>query len=321
MTKSIIVSKAGGPEVLEWKDVEVRDPNENEVKISHTAIGVNFIDTYHRTGRYPGISFPTTIGVEGAGKVLKVGKNITNFSEGDRVCYPLSLGSYCEERLINENILIKIPENVTDDQAAAGITKGITVHHLFNVARKIEKDDWLLFHAAAGGVGLIACQWAKAKNFNLIGTVSNEQKKDLALKMGAKYVIDYKNEDFVKRVAEITNQEGVIAAYDGIGGDTPKKSAQTLEKFGTLCTFGAAAGPSKLSIDDLPPSIQYTKGSIATLIQNEQMMRDSASKFLELVEKELIEINIGQRYDLKDVAKAHEDLESRKTTGSILLKP
>ncbi|PPR77468.1 MAG: Quinone oxidoreductase 1 [Alphaproteobacteria bacterium MarineAlpha2_Bin1] len=321
MSMAIVASEPGGIEVLKWKNVEVPDPQENEVKISHTAIGVNFIDTYHRTGRYPGMTYPSILGVEGAGKITKIGNKITNFSVGDRVCYPLSVGSYCEERTINENILIKIPDNVSDADAAAGITKGITVHHLFNESRKILKDDWILFHAAAGGVGLIACQWAKAKGFNLIGTVSNIQKKELAIKNGATNIINYTEENFAEKVLEITKQKGVIAAYDGIGGDSPRNSIKCLSTFGTLCTFGAASGPSNLTIDDIPASVQYTKGSIATLIQNRKKLNESSVEFLKLLSNQDIRIQIGQTYELKDAMRAHIDLENRKTTGSIILKP
>ncbi|MBL41667.1 MAG: quinone oxidoreductase [Rhodospirillaceae bacterium] len=321
MSMAIIASKPGGLEVLKWENIDVPDPKDDEVKISHTAIGVNFIDTYHRTGRYPGMNYPSILGVEGAGKIIKVGNNITNFSVGDRVCYPLAIGAYSEERIINEDILIKIPDNISDEDAAAGITKGITVHHLFNESRKILEDDWILFHAAAGGVGLIACQWAKAKGFNLIGTVSNNEKKELALKYGAKKIINYKEQSFAEKVMEITNQKGVIAAYDGIGSDSPRNSIKCLSVFGTLCTFGAASGPSNLTIEDLPASIQYTKGSIATLIQNREKLHESSKEFLKLLGNGDLNIQIGQTYDLKDAARAHSDLENRKTTGSIILKP
>ncbi len=321
MSMAIIAPEPGSVDILEWKKIEVSEPKDNEVKISHTAIGVNFIDTYHRTGRYPGMNYPAVLGVEGAGIITKVGESISDFSVGDRVCYPLSVGSYCEERVINEDILVKIPDNISDEHAAAGITKGITVHHLFNISRKIEKNDWVLFHAAAGGVGLIACQWAKAKGINLIGTVSNEEKEELALKYGAKQIINYKEKDFVNEVLEITNNKGVAAAFDGIGSDSPKRSIRCLSTFGTLCTFGASSGPSSLSMEDLPPSIQYTKGSIATLIQNKDMLNIAASEFMNLLGNGDIKIEIGQRYDLKDAGKAHSDLENRKTTGSIILKP
>ncbi len=321
MSMAIVASKPGGIEVLEWKDIDVPDPKDNEVKISHTAIGVNFIDTYHRTGRYPGMNYPSILGVEAAGKITQIGQNINNFSVGDRVCYPLSVGSYCQERVINEEILMKIPDSISDEAAAAGITKGITVHHLFNESRKIYENDWILFHAAAGGVGLIACQWAKSKGFNLIGTVSNNEKKELALKYGAKKIINYKEENFIEKVLEITNNDGVVAAYDGIGSDSPRDSIKCLSTFGTLCTFGAASGPSTLTIDDLPASIKYTKGSIATLIKDKEKLNESASDFLSLLENGNLEIQIGQIYDLKDAAKAHSDLENRKTTGSIILKP
>ena len=321
MAKAVIATKPGGPEVLEYKEISVGNPKATEVKLKQTAIGVNFIDTYHRSGRYPGASFPNTIGVEAAGKIEEIGNNVVNFKPGDRVCYPLSIGAYTSERLVDQNILIKIPDGISDEIAAGGITKGITVYHLFNESKKINVNDWVLFHAAAGGVGLIACQWAKSIGAKLIGTVSTEEKSNLAKQNGAFETIIYTQEDFVDKVSKITTGNGVSAVYDGIGADNPSKSSKCLEPFGTLCTFGAAAGTSELTIDELPPSIKYTKGSIATLIKFPEMLKVAASNFFKLVSNGDINITIGQTYDLADAKQAHVDLESRKTTGSIILKP
>ncbi len=321
MVKALRAARAGGPEVLSFDDVEVGDPGPGEVRLRHSAIGVNYIDTYHREGIYPGSSFPRILGVEGAGAVVAVGSNVKGVKVGDRVCYPLAPGSYCEERLIKADLLIPVPDGVSDDEAAAAITKGITVHHLFTRVRPVKAGDFVLFHAAAGGVGAFACQWAKHIGAKLIGTVSTPAKADLATSLGAAHIVDYTKEDFVARVKEITGGAGVAAVYDGIGSDNPKKSAACLATYGTLCTFGAASGPSTLTIDDLPQSVLYTKGSIATLLGRLDEARASASAFFDLVAKGAIKIEVNHTYALKDGAQAHIDLQDRKTTGSIILKP
>ena len=320
MNKAIIANKAGGPEVLSYSSINLEELKNNEVKIKQKAIGVNFIDTYHRTGMYPGMNYPEVIGVEAAGVIEEIGENVTKYKIGDRVCYPLAKGAYTQKRNINENLVVKIPNGVTEEVAAASITKWITVHHLFNEIANPKKDDWILFHAAAGGVGLIACQWAKQVGIKLIGTVSSKEKAALAKNYGAEETIVYTEEDFVERVKYFTNGKGVIAAYDGIGGENPINSAKTLSKFGTLCTFGAASGPSKLTIDHLQPSIKYTKGSIATLVPELDMFNIASKEFFKLLIENKIKINIGNEFSLEDAAEAHILLESRKTTGSIILK-
>lgn len=321
MVKALRAARAGGPEVLEWADVEVGDPGPGEVRLRHGAIGVNYIDTYHREGIYPGSAFPRILGVEGAGDVVAVGPGVKGIKAGDRVCYPLAPGGYCEERLIKADLLVPVPDDVSDDQAAAAITKGITVHHLFTRVRPVKAGDWILFHAAAGGVGAFACQWTKHIGAKLIGTVSTDAKAKLATSLGAAHIIDYTKDDFVARVKEITGGAGVAAVYDGIGGGNPKKSAACLATYGTLCTFGAASGPSTLTIDDLPQSVLYTKGSIATLLGRLDEARASAAAFFDLVAKGAIKIEVNHTYALKDGAQAHIDLQGRKTTGSIVLKP
>jgi NADPH2:quinone reductase len=321
MVKALHAVRAGGPEVLELSDVEVGDPGAGEIRLRHGAIGVNYIDTYHREGIYPGSNFPRILGVEGAGEITAVGDGVTGLKAGDRVCYPLAPGSYCAERLIKADVVVPVPDGVSDDQAAAAITKGITVHHLFTRVRPINKGDWVLFHAAAGGVGLFACQWAKHIGAQLIGTVSTDAKAKLASSLGAPHIIKYTEEDFVTRVKDLTGGAGVAAAYDGIGGDNPKKSAACLATYGTLCTFGAASGPSTLAIEDLPQSVLYTKGSIASLLGRLGEMRESAAAFFDLVDKGAIKIEVNHTYALKDGAQAHIDLQGRKTMGSIILKP
>jgi len=321
VVKALRAQKAGGVDVLAWDDVSVAAPAAHEVSIRHTAIGVNYIDTYHRSGTYPGTVFPAILGVEGAGVVEAVGSAARTFKPGDRVCYPLARGAYCESRTIAENLLVRIPEGVSDDEAAAGITKGITVQHLFNRSHKVRPGDWVLFHAAAGGVGLFACQWARHLGVRLIGTVSSEDKAKAASNHGAAHTIVYTRENFVDRVKTITGGSGCIAVYDAVGKTTVKDSIKCVATYGTLCTFGSASGPSDMTIADLPPSIGYTKGSIMTLIGRPEEYRAAAAEFFDLVAKKIIKIEVNHRYALRDGAQAHRDLEGRKTTGSIILKP
>ncbi|MEK9945816.1 MAG: quinone oxidoreductase [Alphaproteobacteria bacterium] len=321
MVKVLQAARAGGPEVLEYVDVEVADPGPGEIRLRHGAIGVNYIDTYHRAGTYPGSGFPRILGVEGAGEVTAVGEGVTTVKPGDRVCYPLGPGAYCEERVINAGVVVPVPDGISDEQAAAAITKGITVHHLYTRVRQVGAGDWVLFHAAAGGVGLFACQWAKHIGAKLIGTVSSDAKAKLARDNGAVETIDYTKEDFVERVKDITGGDGVALAVDGIGGDNPTKSAQCLAAYGTLTTIGQASGPTTMTIDDLPPSVLYTKGSIATLLGRLDELAESAAAFFDLVQKGAINIAVNHTYALKDGAQAHTDLQARKTTGSIILKP
>jgi NADPH2:quinone reductase len=321
MVKALRAARAGGPEVLEYVDIDVAEPGPGEIRLRHGAIGVNFIDTYHREGVYPGSGFPRVLGVEGAGEVTAVGDGVKGLKPGSRVCYPLGPGSYCDERVIRADLTVPVPDGVSDDAAAAGITKGITVHHLFTRVRQVNKGDWVLFHAAAGGLGLLACQWARHLGVKLIGTVSSDAKAKLATDHGAAEVIDYTKEDFVERVKAITGGAGVTLAVDGIGGDNPKKSAQCLALYGTLTTIGQAAGASTFTLDDLPPSVNYTKGSIASLLGRLDQLQESAAAFFDLVAKGTISIDVNHVYALKDGAQAHADLQARKTTGSIILKP
>jgi len=321
MVKAIRAARPGGIEVLSWDDIDVGSPGAGEVRLKHTAIGVNFIDTYHRAGTYPGSTYPVVLGVEGTGVVEAAGAGVTAFKAGDRVCYALARGSYAEARLIPETALIPIPQGISDDEAAAGITKGVTVHHLFTRVRPVQAGDIVLYHAAAGGVGLIACQWAKAIGVRLIGTVSSDQKARLARDHGAAEVIVYTRENFVDRVKAMTGGAGVAMVIDGIGKATQKDSAKCLATYGTLCTIGQASGPSDLAIADLPPSTYFTKGSIATLVPRPADLRASAAAFFDMVKRGAVTIDVNHRFALRDAAKAHAALEGRQTTGSIILKP
>lgn len=321
MVKAIRATKPGGLDVMSWDEIEVGAPGKGEVRLKQTAIGVNFIDTYHRAGTYPGSTYPVVLGVEGAGVVDAVGDGVTTFKKGDRVCYALARGSYAEERLIPETALIKIPDGVSDDEAAAGITKGVTVHHLFTRVRPVQAGDFVLYHAAAGGVGLIACQWAKQMGVKLIGTASTDEKAKLARDHGAAETIVYTRENFVDRVKAITGGAGVALAIDGIGKSSAKESAKCLATYGTLTTIGQASGPSDLTIADLPASTYFSKGSIATLVGRVDELRASAAAFFDLVKRGAVKVDVNHRFALKDAAKAHAALQGRQTTGSIILKP
>ena len=322
MTKALQVHQPGGPDAMRWQDIDVGDPGVGEVRLRHTAVGVNFLDTFHRSR--PGVlpSYPAVVGVEGAGHIEAVGDGVAGFAVGDRAAYAFARGSYCEARLIDAAALVRIPDGISDETAAAGITKGITVHHLFNVARKIKAGETILYHAAAGGVGLIACQWARHLGAILIGTVGSDDKAALIKSKGAAHAIVYTREDFAERVKEITAGRGCDAVYDAVGKDTIEGSLKCVATYGTLATFGAASGPGpELTSAKLPVSTTYTKASIATLVALPDLYRAAAAAFFALVADGVLTVEINQRYALKDGAKAHADLEARKTTGSTILLP
>ena len=322
MTKALQVHQPGGPDALRWEDVDVGDPGPGEVRMRHTAVGVNFLDTFHRSR--PGVlpSYPAVVGVEGAGHIEAVGDSVAGFVVGDRVAYAFSRGSYCEARLIDAAALVRIPDGISDETAAAGVTKGITVHHLFNVARKIVPGDTILYHAAAGGVGLIACQWARHLGATLIGTVGNDEKAALIKSNGAEHAIVYTREDFVERVKDITAGRGCDAVYDAVGKDTIEGSLKCVATYGTLATFGSASGPGpELTSAQLPVSTTFTKASIATLVSLTVLYRAAAAAFFGLVADGVVTVGINQRHALKDGAQAHADLGARKTTGSTILLP
>ena len=322
MTKALLVHQPGGPDALRWGDVDVGDPGRGEVRLRHTAIGVNFLDTFHRSAPNLFPSYPAVVGIEGAGHIEAVGDGVTGLAVGDRVAYALSRGSYSQARLIDAAALVRIPDGIADETAAAGITKGITVHHLFNAARKIEAGDTILFHAAAGGVGLIACQWARHLGASLIGTVGNDEKAALIQSKGAAHAIVYAHEDFAERVSAITGGRGCDAVYDSVGKDTIEGSLKCVATYGTLATYGSASGPGpELTSAQLPVSTTFTKASIATLVAVPYQYRAAAAEFFALVADGAISVEINQRYALKHGAQAHADLQARKTTGSTILLP
>ena len=323
-TNAIIVHKLGGPEEMIWEEVDVPAPSENEVLIKQNVIGLNFIDTYFRSGLYPA-PLPTPLGMEASGIIEQVGANVTEFQEGDRVAYASPpLGSYSEKRVMPINNIVKIPNDISDELAAAIMLKGMTAEYLVRRTFEVKPGQTVLFHAAAGGVGLIACQWLKAIGANVIGTVGSDDKAKLAQANGCDHTILYKEEDFVEKVKEITNGEGVPVVYDSVGKDTALKGLDCLSPLGLLVIFGNSSGNAPA----IEPGLLATKGSLyvtrPTLFSynsNREKLIDSAEQVFKMVRENKISIKIGARYRLKDAVQAHKDLENRKTTGSILLMP
>ena len=323
-TNAIIVHKLGGPEEMIWQEVDVPAPSENEVLIKQNVIGLNFIDTYFRSGLYPA-PLPTPLGMEASGIIEQVGANVTEFQEGDRVAYASPpLGSYSEKRVMPINNIVKIPNDISDELAAAIMLKGMTAEYLVRRTFEVKPGQTVLFHAAAGGVGLIACQWLKAIGANVIGTVGSDDKAKLAQANGCDHTILYKEEDFVEKVKEITNGEGVPVVYDSVGKDTALKSLDCLSPLGLLVIFGNSSGNAPA----IEPGLLATKGSLyvtrPTLFSynsNREKLINSAEQVFKMVRENKISIKIGAKYRLKDAVQAHKDLENRKTTGSILLMP
>ncbi|MSO84326.1 MAG: quinone oxidoreductase [Rhodospirillales bacterium] len=324
MTKAMRIHQTGGPEVLRWEDVSVGEPGPGQIRIRHTAIGLNFIDTYHRSGVYP-VTLPSGIGSEGAGVVTAVGKGVKEFKKGDRVAYASPpVGAYSEERLMPADRVVKIPAGISDRTAAAMMLKGMTAQYLIRRTYKVKKGETVLLHAAAGGVGLIACQWLKALGVKVIGTVGSKEKAALAKKHGCTWPIVYTEEDFLEAVKKITKGKGVPVVYDGVGKAVFAKSLDCLSPRGLMVNFGNASGV----VDPVPPGILAAKGSIyltrPTLITHVAKRKDlvaTANDLFKMVKSGKIKIRIDQEYALKDAARAHADLESRRTTGSTILIP
>ena len=322
--KAIRMSKVGGPEVLEYVDVELGEPGPGEVLIRQHAIGVNFLDIYFRVGLYP-VPLPAGMGQEGAGVIEKVGPGVTHVKVGDRVAYAgRPAGSYAQARVMPADILIKLPDAISFEQAASMMLQGMTVQYLLNSTYKVQKGDTVLFHAAAGGVGSIACQWLKALGAITIGTVGSPEKAALAKSMGCDHTILYREEDFVKRVREITGGKGVPVVYDSIGKDTFMKSLDCLSPLGTLVTFGNASGPVPpldVSILAGKGSLKVTRPTLTTYVLNRELLEPMAADLFNRVMSGQVKIDISQRYPLEQAAQAQRDMEERKTTGSIILLP
>lgn len=323
-TNAIRVHKIGGPEEMVFESLDVPKPKENEVIIRQNVIGLNFIDTYFRSGLYPA-PLPTSIGMEAAGVIEELGKDVTEFKVGDRVAYAASpLGSYSEVRVFPTNNLVKIPDDITDETAAAIMLKGMTAEYLIRRTFKVSSGQTVLFHAAAGGVGLIASQWLNALGATVIGTVGSEEKAELAKANGCDHTILYKEENFVDKVKEITNGYGVPVVYDSVGKDTALLSLDCLSPLGLLVIFGNSSG----NAPPIEPGLLAAKGSLfvtrPTLFNyndTREKLIESANQVFNIVRSGKVSIKIGAKYSLKDAVQAHKDLEARKTSGCILLIP
>jgi NADPH:quinone reductase len=325
MVAAVRVHKTGGPEVLTFEDVTVPAPGAGQVKIRNHACGVNFIDTYFRMGMYPSpVGLPFIAGNEGAGEVIAVGPGVTDLKVGDRVGYTAALGTYAAERLLPADRAVKLPAQISYEQAAAMMLKGMTAQYLLRRTYKVQKGDNVLIHAAAGGVGLIACQWANHLGANVIGTVGSKEKAELAKKNGCHHVILYRDEDFVAKVKEITGGKLCQVVYDGVGKATFPASLDCLRPLGMFVSFGSASG----QIDAFNINILQTKGSLyatrPTLNHYAAAREDLvaiANDLFAVVASGAVKIPVNQRYPLKDAQKAHRDLEGRNTTGSSILLP
>jgi len=322
MTHAIRFHKAGGPEVLQWEEVQVGKPGPGEARVRNTAVGLNYVDTYIRSGLYPA-ALPSALGSEGAGVVEEVGAGVTEVKPGDRVAYGTGpLGAYSEARVMPVDRLVVLPDGISDRQAAAIMLKGLTTQYLIRQIYKVGQGDVILFHAAAGGVGLIACQWAHSLGATVIGTVGSDEKAALAKAHGCDHPIVYTREDFVERVKELTNGQKVPVVYDSIGKDTFLKSLDCIRPHGLLVVFGQASGPIgpvDLSIFAQKGSLFFTRPTLNTYAAKRADMLPMANDLFDAVLSGKVKIEVGQTYPLKDAIAAHRDLESRKTTGSTVL--
>ncbi|MEW6703700.1 MAG: quinone oxidoreductase [Pseudomonadota bacterium] len=327
MPKAIQITEFGGPEVLKLAEVAVGQPGPGEVRIRHQACGINFIDVYQRTGLYQN-ALPLVLGMEGAGIVEAVGEGVKHLQAGDRAAYASQPpGAYSEVRVMPARCVVRLPDGIDFEQGAAMMLKGLTVQYLLRKTQPqggLHEGDFILFHAAAGGVGLIACQWARAMGLRLIGTAGSDEKCRLALDNGAAHAINYNREDFVARVKEITHGRGVKAVYDSVGKDTFERSLDCLQPFGLMATFGNASGP-------VPPvntvmlaakgSLYLTRPTIFTHLATRESTQAMADDLFGMVTSGKVVVHVEQRYALADAAQAHRDLEARKTTGSSVLLP
>ena len=323
MTKAIIMRRTGGPEVLQVEDVTIPAPGPGQVKIRHRAIGLNFIEVYFRTGLYPA-ELPFTPGNEGAGEVIEIGKGVKGFKVGDRVAYASSPGSYAEERLIDPKFLVKLPKKISYETGAAMMLKGLTAQYLLRRTFRVKKGHTMLVHAAAGGVGLLLCQWGKALGAHVIGTVGSEEKAKLAKKAGAKHVILYNTENFVERVAEITKGQKCDVVYDGVGKTTFPGSLDCLRPLGMFASYGSASGPVEnfsLSMLTQRGSLFCTRPTLFHYIAKREDLESMARDLFKVVASGDVEIPVHARHRLENVAEAHRALEARETTGASVLLP
>ena len=325
MPKAIRIHQTGGPDAMQWEDVEVGAPGPGEIRIRHEAVGLNYIDVYFRTGLYPAPSLPFSPGMEGAGVVEAVGEGVESLAVGDRVAYAAPpVGSYCEERLMPAEKVVKIPAEIESRQAAAMMLQGMTVEYLLRRTYAVRSGDTILFHAAAGGVGLIACQWAKHLGATVIGTVGNDEKAELAREHGCDHPIVYTRENFTERVMELTNGAGVPVVYDAVGRDTFEGSLDCLRPRGMLVSFGQSSGkidPFDVGILSAKGSLYVTRPTLMTYTASRADLESSAQALFEVVGCGAVRITVNQTYPLAEAANAHRALESRRTTGSTIFMP
>src|SRR5688572_18774598 len=323
MAKAVRYHKQGGPEVLQVDEVQVGDPGPGQARVRHIAIGVNFVDTYQRSGLYP-MQVPAVAGNEGAGVVEAVGSGVSDLKAGDRVAYTGLPGSYCDVRVVPADRLVKLPQGVSEEQAASMMLKGLTVHYLIHTTYAVKRGETVLWHAAAGGVGLIACQWLKALGVNTIGTAGSDDKVALAKSHGAEHVVNYSKENFVERVKSITDGKNVPVVYDSVGKTTWEGSLDCLRPRGLMVSFGNASGPVapvNLGILSTKGSLYVTRPTLATHIATRADLVERSNALFDVVKSGKVKIETTKRYKLADAQTAHRDLEGRKTTGSIVLVP
>ena len=324
MTRVVIIEKTGEPEVLQIKNIKLEKPKSEEVLIEHKAIGLNYIDTYHRSGLYP-LQLPSGIGAEASGIIKEIGSQVKDFTVGDRVCYAgAPLGSYSSERNYPIKNLVKIPKEIDFDIAATLMTKGLTTFYLLHKTYPVTSNETILFHAAAGGVGQIFCQWAKSLGCKVIGTVGSDEKISIAKKNGCDFVINYSKDDFAKKVLEITKGKGVSVVYDGVGKNTFNGSVECLKIRGMMVSFGNASGPV-LNIDVIkmiqPKGIYFTRPVMGQYLGTKDEIKEGSDKLFEKIMSGKIKVKIFKKYKLEEAIQAHKDLEARKIIGPAILAP
>jgi len=322
--KAVIINKTGGPEVLELKDIQLEDPKSDEVLIKNEAIGLNYIDTYHRSGLYP-VALPSNIGIEGAGVIEKVGPDVNDFKVGDKVAYAsMPIGSYSTHRIFPTKKLVKVPEGVELENVVTLMTKGITTFYLLHKTYPVKSGETILYHAAAGGVGQILCQWAKSLGCTVIGTVGSDEKIEIAKANGCDHVINYSKENFAERVKEITNGAGVPVVYDGVGKDTLNGSIECLATRGMMVSFGNASGPlSDINVPKMlqPKGLYLVRPAMQQYLSTKEELDEASKIMFEKISSGKVKINIFKKYKLDQVVQAHEDLEGRKILGPAVIIP
>ena len=322
--KAIKIKKPGGPEILELEDITLRKPVKDEVLIEHVAIGLNYIDTYHRSGLYP-LIFPSGLGMEASGIIKEIGPDVSNFSIGDRIAYAsVPLGAYSSHRIFKSKNLVKVPNEIDLTLAATLMTKGLTTFYLLHKTYPVSSGETILFHAAAGGVGQIFCQWAKSLGCKVIGTVGSDEKVDLAKKNGCDEVINYSEEDFSKKVMELTDGKGLPVVYDGVGKSTFEKSVKCLKTRGMMISFGNASGA--LEPVDVPKTLQpkglfFVRPSMQQYLHTREELDEASKTLFEKISSKKVKVEIFKKYKLDDVKQAHIDLESRKIIGPAVIIP